>query len=172
MTQWPQGLKSFEWEYVLRISWLTHIFHFFFSFSSPSLLILTTIYLCFFKVSNQANVYCIAQPTGDQSLSYIHGLPRRNFRDWSLEQMARSSSDQPKVCIVGVVELFSIVDEGVLFVDCVFRCGTIIRWSKIDWWVPHLICLISFPGSPQANLICSAWPLHLPSLFLLPDPSL
>ncbi|KAF4021737.1 hypothetical protein G4228_013548 [Cervus hanglu yarkandensis] len=49
------------------------------------------------KVSNQANVYCISQPTGDQSLSYIHGLPRRNFRDWSLEQMARSSSDQPKV---------------------------------------------------------------------------
>ncbi|KAB0338672.1 hypothetical protein FD754_024410, partial [Muntiacus muntjak] len=48
------------------------------------------------KVSNQANVYCISQPTGDQSLSYIHGLPRRNFRDWSLEQMARSSSDQPK----------------------------------------------------------------------------
>lgn len=48
------------------------------------------------KVSNQANVYCISQPTGDQSLSYIHGLPRRNFRDWSLEQMVRSSSDQPK----------------------------------------------------------------------------
>ncbi|KAB0385353.1 hypothetical protein FD755_000309, partial [Muntiacus reevesi] len=48
------------------------------------------------KVSNQANVYCISQPTGDQSLSYIHGLPRRNFRDLSLEQMATSSSDQPK----------------------------------------------------------------------------
>ncbi|KAI4549495.1 hypothetical protein MG293_001825 [Ovis ammon polii] len=84
------GSKHFR--YLLAHSY----FPFFFSFSSPSLLILTTIYLCFFKVSNQANVYCITQPTGDQSLSYIHGLPRRNFRDWSLEQMARSSSDQPK----------------------------------------------------------------------------
>uniref|UniRef100_A0A8C2PBB1 Carcinoma-related EF-hand protein n=1 Tax=Capra hircus TaxID=9925 RepID=A0A8C2PBB1_CAPHI len=61
--------------------------------------LLTGTFSCRFldgKVSNQANVYCISQPTGDQSLSYIHGLPRRNFRDWSLEQMARSSSDQPK----------------------------------------------------------------------------
>uniref|UniRef100_A0A8D1JTK5 Carcinoma-related EF-hand protein n=1 Tax=Sus scrofa TaxID=9823 RepID=A0A8D1JTK5_PIG len=48
------------------------------------------------KIPNQANIYCSSVPTGDQSLSYIHGLPRRNLRDWSLEQMARDSSDQPK----------------------------------------------------------------------------
>ncbi|KAM9106686.1 LOW QUALITY PROTEIN: uncharacterized protein C1orf87 homolog [Megaptera novaeangliae] len=48
------------------------------------------------KIPNQENVYCSSVPTGDQSLSY-HGLPRRNFRDSSLEQMARGSSDQPNV---------------------------------------------------------------------------
>nr|XP_060477240.1 uncharacterized protein C1orf87 homolog [Panthera onca] len=48
------------------------------------------------RIPIQANAHCISVPTGDQSLSYIHGLPRRNLRDWSLEQMARDSSDQPK----------------------------------------------------------------------------
>ncbi|XP_043429341.1 uncharacterized protein C1orf87 homolog [Prionailurus bengalensis] len=48
------------------------------------------------KIPIQANVHCSSVPTGDQSLSYIHGLPGRNLRDWSLEQMARDSSDQPK----------------------------------------------------------------------------
>nr|KAF6504126.1 carcinoma-related EF-hand protein [Rousettus aegyptiacus] len=48
------------------------------------------------KIPNQVNVHCISVPTGDQSLSYIHGLPRRNLRDWSLEQMARGGSDQPE----------------------------------------------------------------------------
>ncbi|ELK06208.1 hypothetical protein PAL_GLEAN10023811 [Pteropus alecto] len=47
-------------------------------------------------LDGKANVHCISVPTGDQSLSYIHGLPRRNFRDWSLEQMARGGSDQPE----------------------------------------------------------------------------
>ncbi|KAM7099282.1 uncharacterized protein C1orf87 homolog isoform 5-T5 [Molossus nigricans] len=45
----------------------------------------------------QANVYCSSVPTGDQSLSYIHGLPRRKRRDWPLEQMARGGSHQPEV---------------------------------------------------------------------------
>ncbi|XP_064349597.1 uncharacterized protein C1orf87 homolog [Camelus dromedarius] len=48
------------------------------------------------KVSNQANVYCSSVPTGDQSLSYIHGLPRRNLRDWSVKQMTKSSFGQPE----------------------------------------------------------------------------
>ncbi|XP_072586876.1 uncharacterized protein C1orf87 homolog isoform X1 [Vulpes vulpes] len=48
------------------------------------------------KIPSQANVYCSSVPTGDQSLSYIHGLPRRNIRDWSLERMPRGSSDQPE----------------------------------------------------------------------------
>ncbi|XP_046939461.1 LOW QUALITY PROTEIN: uncharacterized protein C1orf87 homolog [Lynx rufus] len=48
------------------------------------------------KIPIQANAHCSSVPTGDQSLSYIHGLPGRNLRDWSLEQMARDSSDQPK----------------------------------------------------------------------------
>ncbi|XP_036113327.1 uncharacterized protein C1orf87 homolog [Molossus molossus] len=45
---------------------------------------------------SQANVYCSSVPTGDQSLSYIHGLPRRKRRDWPLEQMARGGSHQPE----------------------------------------------------------------------------
>ncbi|XP_058549759.1 uncharacterized protein C1orf87 homolog [Neofelis nebulosa] len=48
------------------------------------------------KIPIQANAHCSSVPTGDQSLSYIHGLPRRNLRDWSLEQMVRDSSDQPE----------------------------------------------------------------------------
>ncbi|XP_037356137.1 uncharacterized protein C1orf87 homolog [Talpa occidentalis] len=48
------------------------------------------------KIHGQASVHCSSVPSGDQSLSYIHGLPRRNFRDWSLEQMERNNSDQPK----------------------------------------------------------------------------
>ncbi|XP_070259458.1 uncharacterized protein C1orf87 homolog isoform X2 [Myotis yumanensis] len=45
-------------------------------------------------LDGKANVYCSSVPTGDQSLSYIHGLPRSKLRDWSLEQMG--SSDQPE----------------------------------------------------------------------------
>nr|KAF6381351.1 carcinoma-related EF-hand protein [Pipistrellus kuhlii] len=48
------------------------------------------------KTPNQANVHCSSVPTGDQSLSYIHGLPRRKLRDWSSEQMERVRSDQPE----------------------------------------------------------------------------
>ncbi|XP_075390714.1 uncharacterized protein C1orf87 homolog [Tenrec ecaudatus] len=47
-------------------------------------------------LDSKANVHCSSVPTGDQSLSYIHGLPRRNFRDWSLEQMVRGGLDQPE----------------------------------------------------------------------------
>ncbi|KAG8508528.1 putative protein C1orf87 [Galemys pyrenaicus] len=47
-------------------------------------------------LNGKANVHCSSVPSGDQSLSYIHGLPRRNFRDWSLEQMVRKNSDQPE----------------------------------------------------------------------------
>ncbi|XP_077005587.1 uncharacterized protein C1orf87 homolog [Tamandua tetradactyla] len=46
------------------------------------------------KVPRQANVHCSSVPTGDQSLSYIHGLPRRNLRDYSLKQMVRGNSDE------------------------------------------------------------------------------
>lgn len=48
------------------------------------------------KLPDQANVHCSSVPTGDQSLSYIHGLPRRKLRDRSLEQMTRGDSDQPE----------------------------------------------------------------------------
>ncbi|XP_054577266.1 uncharacterized protein C1orf87 homolog [Eptesicus fuscus] len=47
-------------------------------------------------LDGKANVHCSSVPTGDQSLSYIHGLPRRKLRDWSLEQMERGCSDQPE----------------------------------------------------------------------------
>ncbi|KAM6217056.1 uncharacterized protein C1orf87 homolog [Rhynchocyon petersi] len=45
-------------------------------------------------LDGKANVHCSSVPTGDQSLSYIHSLPRRNLRDLSLEDMARNDSDQ------------------------------------------------------------------------------
>ncbi|XP_032969051.1 uncharacterized protein C1orf87 homolog isoform X1 [Rhinolophus ferrumequinum] len=47
-------------------------------------------------LDGKENVHCISVPTGDQSLSYIHGFPRRKLRDWSLEQMARVGLEQPK----------------------------------------------------------------------------
>ncbi|KAL2772471.1 uncharacterized protein WCI35_020709 [Daubentonia madagascariensis] len=46
------------------------------------------------KTPIQANGHCSSVPTGDQSLSYVHGLPRRKLRDWSLEHMVSSGSDQ------------------------------------------------------------------------------
>ncbi|XP_011796575.1 PREDICTED: uncharacterized protein C1orf87 homolog [Colobus angolensis palliatus] len=48
------------------------------------------------KIPSQTNVHCSSVPTGDQSLSYVHGVPRRKLRDWSLEQMVRGGSDQPE----------------------------------------------------------------------------
>ncbi|CAH6790549.1 Gm12695 [Phodopus roborovskii] len=48
------------------------------------------------RISHDANVYCSSVPTGDQSLSYIHCLPRRKSRDWSLEHITKDSSGQPK----------------------------------------------------------------------------
>ena len=95
------------------------------SFPSP-LLILTTICLCFFKIPSQANVYCSSVPTGDQSLSYIHGLPRRNIRDRSLERMARGSSDQPEVPVLRL-DLFSIVDDGYYLMPVDFNVEQIMR---------------------------------------------
>ncbi|KAM8792311.1 LOW QUALITY PROTEIN: uncharacterized protein C1orf87 homolog [Rhynchonycteris naso] len=46
-------------------------------------------------LDDKANVHCISVPTGDQSLSYIHGLPRRKLKDWTLEQMGRGT-DPPE----------------------------------------------------------------------------
>uniref|UniRef100_A0A2K6FXR4 Chromosome 1 open reading frame 87 n=1 Tax=Propithecus coquereli TaxID=379532 RepID=A0A2K6FXR4_PROCO len=48
------------------------------------------------KIPIQANGHCSSVPTGDQSLSYVHGLPRRRLRDWSLEQMVSRGSNQPE----------------------------------------------------------------------------
>ncbi|XP_053432729.1 uncharacterized protein C1orf87 homolog [Nycticebus coucang] len=48
------------------------------------------------KVTSQAHGRCISVPTGDQSLSCVHGLPRRKLRDWSLEQMVSSGCAQPE----------------------------------------------------------------------------
>ncbi|XP_047422248.1 uncharacterized protein C1orf87 homolog isoform X2 [Sciurus carolinensis] len=46
------------------------------------------------KVPSQS--HCSSVPSGDQSLSYMHGLPRRNLRDRSLEQMVRGGPAQPE----------------------------------------------------------------------------
>lgn len=127
-TQWPNNpwAKSFGTGNMLEELVGLVIFSLLSSFSSllPFWNLLPFICLCFSKTPNQANVHCSSVPTGDQSLSYIHGLPRRKLRAWSLKQMERGCSDQPEVCILRVGEFFSIVDEGVLFVDRVFWCRT------------------------------------------------
>ncbi|XP_027800695.2 uncharacterized protein C1orf87 homolog [Marmota flaviventris] len=46
------------------------------------------------KFPHQA--HCSSVPSGDQSLSYMHGLPRRNLRDQSLEQLVRGGPSQPE----------------------------------------------------------------------------
>ncbi|XP_053511617.1 LOW QUALITY PROTEIN: uncharacterized protein C1orf87 homolog [Artibeus jamaicensis] len=48
-------------------------------------------------LDGRATVHCSSVPTGDQSLSYIYGLPRRKLRDWSWEQMANRGSDKSEV---------------------------------------------------------------------------
>ncbi|XP_048205883.1 uncharacterized protein C1orf87 homolog [Perognathus longimembris pacificus] len=48
------------------------------------------------KSSRQTNAHCYSVPTGDQALSYIHGLPRRKLKDSSLEHMEKNSSCQLK----------------------------------------------------------------------------
>ncbi|KAM5265655.1 uncharacterized protein C1orf87 homolog isoform 1-T2 [Hipposideros larvatus] len=45
-------------------------------------------------LDGKANIHCSSVPTGDQTLSYIHGLPRKRLRDWSMEQMAHVGADQ------------------------------------------------------------------------------
>nr|XP_048309412.1 uncharacterized protein C1orf87 homolog isoform X2 [Myodes glareolus] len=48
------------------------------------------------QTSHEANVYCSSVPTGDQSLSYIHCLPRRNSRDLSVEHITKNRMGQPE----------------------------------------------------------------------------
>ena len=59
-----------------------------------------------------------------------------------------------------LLSCFLLQMKGYYLSTVYFDVEQIIRWSKIDWWIPHLIRLISFPGnfpgSPQANLKCSA----------------
>lgn len=43
-----------------------------------------------------SHAHCSSVPSGDQSLSYMHGLPRRSLRDRSLEQMVRGGPGQPE----------------------------------------------------------------------------
>ncbi|XP_021016775.1 uncharacterized protein C1orf87 homolog [Mus caroli] len=46
------------------------------------------------RTSYEANVHCSSVPTGDQSLSYMHSLPRRKSVGWCLEHTAKDSSGQ------------------------------------------------------------------------------
>ncbi|XP_049992381.1 uncharacterized protein C1orf87 homolog isoform X1 [Alexandromys fortis] len=48
------------------------------------------------RTSHEANVYCSSVPTGDQSLSYMHYLPRRKSRDCSLEHITKERIGQPE----------------------------------------------------------------------------
>ncbi|KFO23170.1 hypothetical protein H920_15335 [Fukomys damarensis] len=48
------------------------------------------------RISHHANVYCSSVPTGDQSLSYMHDLPRGKLRRWSMEQRAGGHTCQPE----------------------------------------------------------------------------
>lgn len=93
-------LKSLQNHNLLKgAAWLTPVPPLCFLFLSAFLLF-AYISLCFFKTSHEANVYCSSVPTGDQSLSYIHCLPRRNSRDWSVEHITKDRIGQPEVCIL------------------------------------------------------------------------
>ncbi|XP_031232670.1 uncharacterized protein C1orf87 homolog isoform X2 [Mastomys coucha] len=46
------------------------------------------------QISHETNVHCSSVPTGDQSLSYMHSLPRKKSIDWCLGHTAKDSSGQ------------------------------------------------------------------------------
>ncbi|XP_052031540.1 uncharacterized protein C1orf87 homolog [Apodemus sylvaticus] len=48
------------------------------------------------RISHEANVHCSSAPTGDQSLSYIHCLPRKKSINWCLEHTAKDCTGQAK----------------------------------------------------------------------------
>ncbi|CAO2588165.1 Uncharacterized protein C1orf87 homolog, partial [Lemmus lemmus] len=48
------------------------------------------------RTSHEANIYCSSVPTGDQSQSYIHYLPRRKSRDCSLGHRTKDRTGQPE----------------------------------------------------------------------------
>ncbi|XP_057640561.1 uncharacterized protein C1orf87 homolog [Chionomys nivalis] len=52
------------------------------------------------RTSHEANVYCSSVPTGDQSLSYMHYLPRRKSRDCSLEHITKERTGQPEETVL------------------------------------------------------------------------
>lgn len=98
--QYLRELKSLQNCYLLKgAPWLTPVPPSCFLFLS-AFLPFDYISLCFFKTSHEANVYCSSVPTGDQSLSYIHCLPRRNSRDLSVEHITKNRMGQPEVCIL------------------------------------------------------------------------
>ncbi|XP_017449066.1 uncharacterized protein C1orf87 homolog isoform X1 [Rattus norvegicus] len=48
-------------------------------------------------ISHGANVHCSSVPAGDQSLSYMHSLPRRKSIDWCLENTKDNSGQAVEV---------------------------------------------------------------------------
>lgn len=86
--------------------------------------------------------------------------------DWSLEQMARDSSDQPKVRILRLA-LFSIVDEGYYLLPVDFDVQQIMRQSERDARGHMMKLPRSSLVSLQANLDCLNWTSHLSSTFFL-----
>ncbi|XP_076790752.1 uncharacterized protein C1orf87 homolog isoform X2 [Arvicanthis niloticus] len=51
------------------------------------------------QISHEANVHCSSVPTGDQSQSYIHSLPRRKSINWCLEHTAKDNSGQAEEAV-------------------------------------------------------------------------
>ncbi|XP_028634632.1 uncharacterized protein C1orf87 homolog [Grammomys surdaster] len=51
------------------------------------------------RFSHEANIHCSSVPTGDQSQSYIHSLPRRKSIDWYLEHTAKDNSGQAEEAV-------------------------------------------------------------------------
>lgn len=48
-------------------------------------------------ISHRANVHCSSEPAGDQSLSYMHSLPRRKSIDWCLENTKNNSGQAVEI---------------------------------------------------------------------------
>lgn len=104
------------------------------------------ICLCIFKASHEANVYCSSVPTGDQSLSYMHCLPRRKSRDWSLERETKDRIGQPEVCTLNYwLVLYSCVDDERYSLAVLFSLEILMRKSEdglTDIIIPILSRLI------------------------------
>lgn len=128
-------------------------------FLFPSIfLIFIFICLSFFKISHGANVHCSSVPAGDQSLSYMHSLPRRKSIDWCLEN-TKDNSGQAVVCILNYWLVFS---ECVYGHWMYFPVKYWLEHQKMDWQMPYSSYS---PNSQESSLVTFQASLEISTSF-------